>query len=75
MPVPLILFHVFVKFICIAISKEWWIYASMNYAIIGSDYVLGPERHQAIIKTNTGVFRLIIQSKKQWNLSQNTTID
>ena len=31
------------------------IYATANYAIIGSDNSLSPDRHQAIIRTNDGI--------------------
>ena len=37
------------------IEAEWRIYASVNYAIIGSDNGLSPGRRQAIIWTNAGI--------------------
>ena len=36
-------------------EAEWPIYASVNYAIIGSDNGLSPGRRQAIIWTNVGI--------------------
>ena len=37
------------------IEAEWRIYASINYAIIGSGNGLCPVRHQAITWTNAGL--------------------
>ena len=36
------------------IKVEWWLYASVHMAIIGSDNGLLPVWHQAIIWTNAG---------------------
>ena len=37
------------------IEAEWRIYASVNWAIIGSDNGMSPGRRQAIIWTNAGI--------------------
>ena len=37
------------------IEDEWHVYASVNYAIIGSDNGLPPRRCQAIVWTNAGI--------------------
>ena len=50
------------------IEAEWRIHASINYAIIGSDNGLSPDRRQAIIWINAGVLLIV---KLQWNFIRN----
>ena len=55
-----------------SIEAGWRIYASVNYAIIGSDICLTPVRRQAIIWTN--VYILLIGNKYQWNSDQEAMV-
>ena len=52
---------------------EWRIYASVNYALIGADDGLSPNRARAIIWHNADILNPLM-NKRQWNFNRNTTI-
>ena len=46
-----------------------------NLSIIDSDNGLSPSRHQAIIRTNAGIFAIwTVRNKLQWNFNRNSNI-
>ena len=55
-------------------QSKWRIYASVNYAIIGSDNGLSHLRLQAIIWTNTGILLIRTLGTKLMNLKHNSYI-
>ena len=56
-------------------GAEWRIYASVKYAIIGSDNGLSLVRRQVIIWTTDGLLSVgPLGNKHQWNLNKNSSV-
>ena len=56
------------------IEVEWRLYASVNYAIIGSDNGLSPEGAKPLSDQCLNIVHRTLGNKVQWNCNKNTTI-